>query len=330
MRAPMTITRRGFGGLAAGLLATSALGAAPADSWPDRPVKMVVPFGAGGAVDTLARLFAERFADFANGQTLVVENRSGAGGMVAGSYTNAQPADGYTLMMADIGANVVGKELNPKLSYEPLTGFTPIMQGAILHAVMIAHPSVEEKTLAEVIASARAKPEGFVYSSAGVGNISHLAMALLEQQTGVKMVHVPYRSGSEAVTAVMRGDAQFSFPSLSSAFPMIKGGQVRPVAMGGDTTELLPGVPSARDTIPGFEAAVWYGVVAPPGMDLALADRINAVFNQVAAVPEVRKAVAETQAGRVIGGTRADFGSFLQSEYDRWSKVIRAGGIRTE
>src|SRR5215204_5742714 len=139
MRAPMTTTRRGFGGLAAGMLATSALGAA-ADSWPDRPVKMVVPFGAGGAVDTLARLFAERFADFANGQTLVVENRSGAGGMVAGSYTNAQ--------MADIGANVVGKELNPKLSYEPLTGFTPVMQGAILHAVMIAHPSVEEKTLA--------------------------------------------------------------------------------------------------------------------------------------------------------------------------------------
>jgi tripartite-type tricarboxylate transporter receptor subunit TctC len=155
-------------------------------------------------------------------------------------------------------------------------------------------------------------------------------MALLEQQTGVKMVHVPYRSGSEAVTAVMRGDAQFSFPSLSSAFSMIRGGQVRPVAMGGDTTELLPGVPSARDTVPGFEAAVWYGVVAPPGMDLALADRITAVFNQVAAVPEVRKAVAETQAGRVIGGTRAEFASFLQSEYDRWSKVIRAGGIRTE
>src|SRR5215211_4001222 len=237
MRAPMTITRRGFGGLAAGLLATSALGAAPADSWPDRPVKMVVPFGAGGAVDTLARLFAERFAGFANGQTLVVENHSGAGGTVAGSYTNIQPDDGYTLMMADIGANVVGKELNPKLSYEPLTGFTPIMQGAILHAVMIAHPSVREKTLAEIIASARQAGGLRLFlrrSSAGIGNLSHLAMALLEQQAGMKMVHIPYRSGSEAVTAVMRGDAQFSFPSLSSAFPMIKDDQVRPVAMGGD------------------------------------------------------------------------------------------------
>ena len=330
MTTTMKFTRRGLGGLAAGLLATPALAQSPAASWPDRPVKMVVPFGAGGAVDTLARLFAQRFSDFANGQTLVVENRSGAGGMVAGSYTNTQPADGYTLMMADIGANVVGKELNPKLSYEPLTGFTPIMQGAILHAVMIAHPSVKEKTLAEIIASARAKPDGFVYSSAGVGNISHLAMALMEQQTKTSMVHVPYRSGSEAVTAVMRGDAQFSFPSLASAFPMIKGGQVRPVALGGDTTEQLPGVPSARDAIPGFEAAVWYGVVAPPNMDPALADRINDVFNKVAAVPEVRKAVEEVQAGRVIGGTRAEFANFLKSEHDRWSKVIRAGGIRVE
>jgi tripartite-type tricarboxylate transporter receptor subunit TctC len=135
MRAPMTTTRRGCGGLAAGLLATSALGAA-ADSWPDRPVKMVVPFGAGGAVDTLARLFAQRFAEFANGQTLVVENRSGAGGMVAGSYTNIQPADGYTLMMADIGANVVGKELNPKLSYQPLVRVVGRVDPGVLRAVL--------------------------------------------------------------------------------------------------------------------------------------------------------------------------------------------------
>jgi tripartite-type tricarboxylate transporter receptor subunit TctC len=329
MTTRQTFTRRGLGGLAAGLLAAPAM-ASGAASWPDRPVRMVVPFGAGGAVDTLARLFSQRFSEFADGQSLVVENRSGAGGMVAGAYTNTQPADGYTLMMADVGANVVGRELNPKLSYDPLTGFTPIMQGAILHAVMIAHPSVKEKTVAEIIAAARAKPDSFVYSSAGIGNISHLAMALMEQQTKTSMVHVPYRSGSEAVTAVMRGDAQFSFPSLSSAMQMIKGGQVRPVAMGLGTTELLPGVPLVSEAVPGFEAAVWYGVVAPPGMDPALADRINAVFNQVAAVPEIRKAVAETQAGRVVGGTRAEFEAFLQREYDRWSKVIRAGGIRTE
>jgi tripartite-type tricarboxylate transporter receptor subunit TctC len=329
MTTTFTLTRRGLGGLAAGLLATPAL-ASGAAAWPDRPVRMIVPFGAGGAVDTLARLFSQRFSEFANGQTLVVENRSGAGGMVAGTYTNTQPADGYTLMMADVGANVVGKELNPKLPYDPMTGFTPIMQGAILHAVLVANPSVKEKTLAEIIEAARAKPGGLIYSSAGVGNISHLAMALIEQRTKISMIHVPYRSGSESVTAAVRGDSHFTFPSLSSAMAMIKGGQVRPVAMGGDTTSLLPGVPPARDAIPGFEAAVWYGVVAPPGMDPVLADRINAVFNQVAAVPQIRKAVEETQAGRVVGGTRAEFGDFLRREHDRWSQVIRAGGISVE
>jgi tripartite-type tricarboxylate transporter receptor subunit TctC len=330
----MKFTRRRLGGMAAGLLAAPALArrsmAAETASWPDRPVKMVVPFGAGGAVDTLARLFSQRFAEFANGQSLVVENRSGAGGMVAGAFTTTQPADGYTLMMADVGANVVGRELNPRLSYDPMTGFTPIMHGANLHAVMIAHPSVKEKTVAEIIAAARAKPDSYVYASAGVGNISHLAMALMAQQTKVSMVHVPYRSGSESVTAVMRGDGQFCFPSLSSALPMIRGGQVRPVAMGATTTEMLPGVPPAGDTIPGFSVAVWYGVVAPPNMDPALADRINAVFNQVAAVPEVQKAVEQTQAGRIVAGSRADFAAFLRKEYDRWAPVIREGGIQTD
>jgi tripartite-type tricarboxylate transporter receptor subunit TctC len=325
----MNLTRRGFGGLTAGLLATPAFAATPA-SWPDRPVKMVVPFGAGGAVDTLARLFSQRFSEFANGQSLVIENRSGAGGMVAGSYVTTQAADGYTLMMADIGANVVGKELNPKLSYDPMTGFTPIMHGANLNAVMIAHPSVKEKTIAEIIAAAKATPDKYVYASAGVGNISHLAMALMGQMTKVSMVHVPYRSGSESVTAVMRDDGQFAFPSLSSAMPMIKGGQVRAVAMGGPPTDFLPGVPSVSDTIPGFYAAVWYGVVAPPSMDPALADRINAVFNKVAAVPEIQKAVRETQAGQIVGGSREDFAVFLRKEYDRWTPVIREGGIQLD
>lgn len=323
------ITRRGFGGLAAGLLAAPAL-AQGAAAWPERPVRIVVPFGAGGAVDTLARVFAQRFSEFANGQPLVVENRSGAGGLVAGAYVATQEPDGYTLMAADIGANVIGKELNSRASYDPMTSFTPLMHLVNLTAVLVANPAVKQKTVAKIIEAARKDPDGFVYSSAGIGNGSHLFMALLARQAGVRMLHVPYRSGSETVTAVVRGDAQLCFPSLASTLPMLKGGQVRPVALGSGPSPLLPGVPLMRDTLPGFDVAVWYGLAAPAGMDGALADRIHGVFARIAALPEVRQTVEQVQGGSIVGGSRQDFAAFLQREYERWTPVIREGGIRVE
>lgn len=323
-------TRRQLGGLAAGLLLARPALAAGAASWPERPVRMIVPFGAGGAVDTLARAFGQRFPEFANGQPLVIENRSGAGGMVAGAYVTTQAPDGYTLMAADIGANALGKVLNPRITYDPMTGFTPLMHLVNLHAVLAAHPSVAGKGLAGIIEEARRKPDSFVYSSAGVGNGSHLFMALFERQAKVKMVHVPYRSGAETVTAVMRNDAQFCFPTLSSALTMIRGGQVQPVALGAGPSPLLPGTPLIRDTLPGFDVAIWYGLAAPAGMDPALADRINGVFARIAALPEIRRTVEENQAGSIVGGSRQDFASFLQREYDRWTPVIQEGGISLE
>jgi tripartite-type tricarboxylate transporter receptor subunit TctC len=328
------MTRRGFGGLAAGLtgsmLAAPALAADPVAAWPDRPVRIVVPFGAGGAVDTLTRAFSQRFSEFAKGQPLVVENRSGAGGLVAGAYVATQPADGYTLMAADIGSNALGKELNPRAGYDPMTAFTPLMHWVNLHAVLIANPRVPEESVAEIIEAAKKNPEGFVYSSAGIGNGSHLFMAMLERQTGIRMVHVPYRSGSETVTAVMRGDAQFCFPTVASSIAMIRGGQVRPVAMGAGPSPLLPETRLMRDTVPNFNVAIWYGLAAPAGMPDALADKINATFAKVAALPEIKKMVEEVQGGSIVGGSRQDFARFLQSEYDRWTPVIREGGIRLE
>lgn len=333
------MSRRKLGSVTAGLglaplliptVSRPALASASAANWPDRPVRMVVPFGAGGAVDTLARSFGQRFPEFANGQPLVIENRAGAGGMVAGAYVNGQPADGYTLMMADIGANVIGRLLNRQLSYDPMTGLTPIMHGANLHAALIASLQVTQKTVAEVIAAAQSAPDDFVYSSAGVGNGSHLFMALLERQARIKMVHVPYRSGSETALAVMRNEAQFCFPSLSSVLGMVRGNQVRVVAMGAGPCPQVPEAPLMRDTIPGFEVAIWYGVAAPPGMNPVLADRINDVFARIAALPEVRRGVEENQAGTVIGGSRRAFAEFLKREYDRWAPVIEEGGIRTE
>ncbi|ONG58682.1 hypothetical protein BKE38_02570 [Pseudoroseomonas deserti] len=328
-------SRRGLGRVAAGLLpaatlATPALGNTAAASWPDRPVRMVVPFGAGGAVDTLARSFGQRFPEFANGQPLVIENRAGAGGMVAGAYTAGQQPDGYTLMMADIGANSIGRLLNRQLGYDPMTAFTPIMHGVNLHAALVTNPQTPQQTLDQLIKAAQASPETLIYASAGVGNGSHLFMALLERQAKIRMVHVPYRSGSETALAVMRNETQFCFPSLSSVLGMVRSGQLRVIAVGGGKCPQAPEAPLMRDTIPGFDVAIWYGVAAPAGMNPALADRVNDVFARIAALPEIRRNVEENQAGAIVGGGRQQFADFLKREYDRWGPVIQEGGIRVE
>ncbi|WP_235924948.1 Bug family tripartite tricarboxylate transporter substrate binding protein [Roseomonas harenae] len=303
---------------------------APA-AWPERPVRLVVPFGAGGAIDTLSRTVAQRFSDFTGGQTLVVENRSGAGGTVGGAYAAREKPDGYTLMMADVGSNAIGKLLNPSLSYDPPTAFTPIVHLVNLPGVVIAHPSVTVKDLPDLIAQAKARPGAFTYSSAGTGNGSHLFMALLLKQAGIEMVHVPYRSGAEMVTALVRGDAQFGFPTVSSALQMIRGGQAKAIAVStAEQTPALPGVPPVARVLPGFDLAVWHGIMAPAGMEPALVERINGVFNRIAALPEVKEAVFRAQAGRVVGGSPKDFADHVTREVARWTPLIAEGGFRVE
>jgi len=300
-------------------------------AWPDRPIRLVVPFGAGGAIDTLSRTVAARFPEVTGGQTLVVENRAGAGGTIAGQAVARERPDGSVLMMADVGANAIGKELNPSLGYDPATAFTPIIHLVSLPAVLMAHPSVTARTIREVIDQAKARPDGFTYSSAGNGNGSHLFMALFLKEAGISMVHVPYRSGAEMVTALIRNDAQFGFPTVSSGIGQIRQGNARAVAIGSTGgTPLLPDVPALSTVLPGFEVAVWHGIVAPAGMDPALALRINQVFGRIAAMPEVQQRIFETQAGRVVGGTPEDFANHIRREIARWTPIIREGGIRSE
>lgn len=333
--------RKVLGGLAASAAMTGLLGPAAgraraqsaegAAAWPDRPVRLIVPFGAGGAVDTLSRTVAQRFQEVANGQPLVVENRAGAGGTIAGNFVAGQRPDGYTLMMADIGANAIGKELYPSLPYDPPTAFTPIIHLVNLPAVLMAHPSVEVRDLREIIAAAKAQPDGFTYSSAGNGNGSHLFMELFLREAGIRMVHVPYRSGAEMVTALVRGDAQFGFPTVSSGIGQIRGGNARAVAVGTEGgTPLLPDTPTVSTVLPGFNVAVWHGIVGPAGMEPALVARVNEVFGRIAAMPEVKEAVFTSQAGTMVGGTPEDFAAHIRREVDRWTPIIREAGIRAE
>jgi len=309
----------------------SALRARAQGGWPDRPIRLVVPFGPGGAIDTLSRTVAARFPEVTGGQSLVVENRPGAGGAIAGLAVSRERPDGSVLMMADIGANAIGKELNPGLAYDPPTAFTPILHLVNLPAVLMAHPSVAARGIREVIEAARARPDGFTYSSAGNGNGSHLFMALFLKEAGIRMVHVPYRSGAEMVTALVRGDAQFGFPTVSSGIGQIRAGNARALGIGTTGgTPLLPDVPAVSTVLPGFEVAVWHGIVAPAGMEPGLVRRIHEVFSRIAAMPEVGQTIFTGQAGAVVGGSPEDFSNHIRREVARWAPIIREGGIRSE
>jgi tripartite-type tricarboxylate transporter receptor subunit TctC len=320
--------------LLASALATPALWPAASRAqatWPDRPIRLIVPFGAGGAIDTLSRTVAQRFPEVTGGQTLVVENRAGAGGTIAGLAVSRERPDGSVLMMADVGANAIGKELNPNLAYDPATSFTPIIHLVNLPAVLMAHPSVTATSVRQVIEQAKARPDGFTYSSAGNGNGSHLFMALFLKEAGISMVHVPYRSGAEMVTALIRNDAQFGFPTVSSGIGQIRQGNAKALGIGNpEGTPLLPDVPAISTVIPDFRVAVWHGIVAPVGMDPALVARINDVFGRIAAMEAVKQRIFETQAGAVVGGTPQQFAEHIQREIARWTPIIRDGGIRSE
>ena len=317
------------------VVTVSAIAAVPAlaqsaAQWPERPVRLLVTVGAGGAADTLSRNLSNGFQQFANGQPLVVENRPGAGGTIAAAAVAREKPDGYTLFLAEVGPNAVSHTLT-KLPYDPHTAFTPVIHAANLPAVILIRPTLPHVTLSEFIAAAKQQPRKFNYASAGLGNWTHLFMAYLNSQAGIDQVNVIYRSGSEMLTALLRGEADTAVITVSTALGQIKEGKVRTLA-GLSTRPMrqLPDTPPVARTIPGFDVAVWHGIAGPAGMDPALVARINGIFNQVLQVPSVRMAISEAQAADIIGGTPQDFDAFIKNELKRWPDVVKAAGIKPE
>ncbi len=310
------------------LVAGSA--SAQSTAWPDRAVRLVVTVGAGGAADTLARNLANGFTGVANGQALVVENRPGAGGTIAASLVAREKPDGYTLFLAEVGPNAVSHTL-AKLSYDPHTAFSPIVHVANLPAVILVRSSLPYKTLDEFIAAAKQQPGKFNFASAGLGNWTHLYMAFLNSRAGIEQVNIVYKSGAEMLTALLRGDADTAVITVSTSLVQVREGKVRPLAgSAARPMRQLPDVPPAAATLPGYDVSVWHGIVGPAGMDPALVSRINAVFNQVLQVPQVRTAITEAQAADIIGGTPQQFDAFIKDELKRWPEVVRAAGIKPE
>jgi tripartite-type tricarboxylate transporter receptor subunit TctC len=322
--------RQGLAALAIVALAAGPALAQSAAQWPDRPVRLLVPVGAGGAADTLSRNMANGFSQFANGQPLIVENRPGAGGTLAAAAVVREKPDGYTLFLTDVGPNAVSHTLT-KLSYDPHTAFTPIIHAANLPAVVLIRPTLPYTTLAEYIAAAKQQPRKFNYASAGIGNWTHLFMAYLNSRAGIETVNIAYRSGSEMLTSLLKNEADTAIITVSTSLGQINEGKVRPLAGIADRPmSQLPNTPAVARTIPGFDVSVWHGIAAPAGMDAALVARVNGIFNQVLQVPAVRAAIAQSQAADIIGGTPQQFDNFIKGELKRWPEVVRAAGIKVE
>jgi tripartite-type tricarboxylate transporter receptor subunit TctC len=315
---------------AAALTIASAIPAFAQSAWPERPVRLVVPVGAGGAADTLARNLSNGFQPI-TGQPLVVENRPGGGGTTAAAAVTREKPDGYTLFLAEVGANAVAHVLQTKLSYDPHTAFTPIIHAANLPVALIMRPTLPYKNLREFLDAAKKEPKKFNYASAGIGNWTHLFMAYLNSQAGADIVNVVYRSGAEMTTSVIRADTDVAPVTVSTSLPHIKEGRVRALA-GFPAKQIpqLPDTPPVAQTLRGFDVVLWHGIVAPAGVDPALVARINGVFNQVLATPAVRDAINVSQAAEAVGGPAAQFDALIKAELKRWPEVVKEVGIKVE
>ena len=329
---------RGMPAAALDALAPLRPAAAQGDAaWPDRPLRAVVPFGPGGAIDILIRVLAPHIPPLLNGQALVVENRPGAGGTIGAAQVAQAKPDGTTLLMAELGSAALAHELYRNLPYDPRRAFTPVIFLADLPMLLVTRQGLGAPDLAGVLDVARRNPAGLSYGSVGVGHIGQLTMEMLRGRAAAaggdppRLLPVIYRSGADMVAAVAKGEVDVTVTSLSSAAPFLQSGGVRPVAV--TTTAplpALPGVPPMAATLPGATSSLWYGLVGPAGMPAAIVARLNAAFDAILAMPEVRETLRRQQGAEVVGGPPERFAAHLDAEIARWTPVLREAGIRVE
>jgi tripartite-type tricarboxylate transporter receptor subunit TctC len=308
--------------MAAGLSTLSGLAAAEtAAAYPSRPVKMIVPYAAGGGVDKIARVIGQQMAK-GLGQAVVIDNRGGAAGNIGTELGVRAEPDGYTIVMG-AAALAINVTLYRNLTFDPVKDLAPISLIAKTPNIVVVHPQVPAKTLQELVALAKSKPGALNYASAGAGTTSHLAAELLDSVAGIKMTHIPYKGTAPAVTGILGGEVQVMLAPALAVLPLIKSGKLRALAMtGADRSSAFPDIPTvAQSGYPGFEASQWYGVLAPAGTPEPILARLNQEVVKAIKSTEVRNALLG-EGSEPIGSTREVFGQFLKSEIGRWAKAI--------
>jgi tripartite-type tricarboxylate transporter receptor subunit TctC len=300
-----------------------------AQAYPQKPVKVVVAFTAGGTTDILARTVTQQLSEKLK-QPFVIDNKPGAGGNLGTELVVRSAPDGYTLIVNSVGPIAVNPTLYGKLPYNPLTDLVPIVQIADVPNVLVIHPSVPANTMEELIAYAKANPGKLNYGSTGIGTSSHLSSFMLSKRVGFEATHIPYK-GADALKDLLAGRIQFMFATIPSVMPHIAAGKLKPMAVSSlKRSRSMPDVPTVVEKgFPQFEAGSWFGFFAPKGTPDAVISMVNKTVNEILQVPAIEQQMI-AQGADPAGGTPAQFGQFVQREHDKWRVIVRESGAKAE
>jgi tripartite-type tricarboxylate transporter receptor subunit TctC len=326
------MTRRCLAALLAAALATALLGTHPAaaQDFPTRPITLIVPYTPGGGNDAMARVVADKMS-VALRQQIVIENRGGAGGSIATRQVARAAPDGYTLGLGGTGTLAIDPTLYPNVGYDPRKDFAPVGLIATSALIVLVNPSVPAKTLAEFIALAKAEPGKINFASAGSGSGIHLGTELLAYMAGIKMTHIPYKGSAPALTDLVGGHVALYFSSLPPAIGLVREGKVRALAVTGPTrAKVFPDLPTvAQAGLPGFEAVLHYGIVAPAGTPRPVIDKLNAAMRTALASPDVQARI-DTDGAEVFASTPEQYAADIDREETKWSDIVRRSGAKAE
>jgi tripartite-type tricarboxylate transporter receptor subunit TctC len=314
----------------AAITATATLGVQAQDKWPSKPISYVVPFGAGGTTDVLARLVTSK-AGPALGTTFIIESKPGAGGNIGSDYTAKAAPDGYTIQGGTISSHAINVSLYSKLPYDPVKHFQPITMIGFMPNILVVRADSPFKTVQDVIAAAKAKPGSINFASSGNGTSQHLSGVFFEQMTGTKMMHVPYKSSAESLTALMGGQGpDLIFENLAPAMPHIKGGKVRALGVtSAKRASSLPEVPAIAENLPGFDVVSWQAIFAPAGVPKPIVDKLSGELIKAVQDPDIKSKLLAM--GVEPGGmTPAELAAFQQAEVTKWAKVIKEANIKVD
>ncbi len=307
--------------------AYAALTPLHAQSYPNRPVRLVVPFPAGGPADALGRVLADQL-NKTWGQPVIIENRGGAGGNLGAEVVARSAPDGYTLLL-NASSHVINASLYEKLPYDPIKDFTPVSEVASYMLVLVVHPSVAATSVQEFVAFAKARPGGLSVANAGLGTPTHLAAVLFAQAAAVDLIHVPYRGAAPASTDLIAGQVPAMFNNPVNAVPQVRANTLRALAAtGSKRLSLLPDIPTVAESgYPGFETRTWYGLFGPAGMPAEIVRKLHADVERALRNPEIANGLV-AQGWDITASPPAQFSTVLQSEFDRWSAVVKRAGIK--
>ena len=315
--------------IGAAMLPMATPASAQAPTYPDKSIRIVVPFPVGGVADTFGREIGRKLTE-AWGQPVVIDNRTGAGGTIGADIVAKSAPDGYTLVMGNIGTHAVNLSLFPSMPFDTIKDFTPIVHVLDAEGLLVVNPSITATTVPELIALARSQPGKLSYGSGGVGTTSHLAGELFKSMTKVDIVHVPYKGNVPAITDLLGGQTSMAFATMPTVLPHVRAGKLRPLAvLGAVRSPALPDVPAVAESVPGFEVSNWIGLFGPAGMPPAIVERLNAEVQKIMRSPEIQKRL-ETEGAKFIPMTPEQFAMFQKAELSKWAKTIKDANIKID